>query len=108
MASDSPVLTEASVETLLAMQVEHGKIKNAPSSVQAFDYAIGSWIMETDDKGKPAWMAAPSFTGTMPVLNLCKKYGYVLLTKEMSLPPDNTYYMGLKDAIDAAVKGGCN
>ena len=103
-----PVLTEASVETLLGLQVENGKIKNAPLAAQGFDYAMGSWIMETDDKGKPTSMAAPSYTGTMPVLNLCKKYGYVLLTKEMSSPPNKNYYTGLKDAIDAAVKGGCN
>jgi CubicO group peptidase (beta-lactamase class C family) len=101
------VLSEASVETLLSLQVESTKIKNAPASVQGYDYALGSWIMDLGDKGNVTAITAPSYTGTMPVLDICRKYGYVLLTKDLSSPPNKNFYDGLKEAIDEGIRGDC-
>lgn len=106
--NNKPVLTEASVNTLLSLQVQPSVMKNVPEANKGYAYALGSWISAVSDSDAPLVFTAPSYSGTMPVLNLCKKYGYVLLTKDLSSPPSASYYVGLQQAIDDAVGGGCN
>jgi CubicO group peptidase (beta-lactamase class C family) len=102
-----PVLTESSVAALLSLHGTSDKIRNAPALVQGSNYALGSWIMETGDKGGTAY-TAPSYTGTMPVLDVCRQYGYVIFTKELSNPPSKDFYTNLKAAIDESIPALCN
>lgn len=107
--NNKPVLTESSVETLLSLQVENNKMKNIPASVQGYNYGLGIWVIDTNDKGIATSFTAPSYTGSMPVLDVCRKYGYVLLTKDLSSPPGKDFYATLKEAVDAGMPGaGCN
>jgi hypothetical protein len=88
--------------------VENSKMKNVPPLVQGYDYALGSWIMDEDEKGGSAAMTAPSYSGTVPVIDLCRKYAYVILTKDLSSPPNKDFYNNLKEAVDAGIKAACN
>lgn len=105
--NNKPVLTAGSVETLLSLTVENNMMKNVPSGAQGFDYSFGSWIMNTTESGNATAFTAPSYAGTMPVLDVCRKYAYMLVTKELSSPPNKDFYTALKDAVDEGIRGSC-
>jgi len=106
--NSKPVLSESSVQTLLSLQVESSKIKNIPSSMQGYDYALGAWMIDANEKGDAKAYTSPSYIGTMPVLDLCRKYSYILLTKDLSSPPAKEFYTRLKEAVDSGIAGNCN
>lgn len=99
-----PVLTESSVATLLSLHETIDKIKNAPVLVQGSNYAFGSWILDENNKA----FTAPSYIGTLPILDLCRKYAYVIFTNELSSPPTKDFYNNIKASIDEAIPGACN
>ncbi|HEX8331319.1 MAG TPA: serine hydrolase domain-containing protein [Segetibacter sp.] len=107
MFNNKRVLSESSVETLLSLQVENNKIKNVPSLVQGYDYALGAWIMGVDEKSNRSAMTAPSYSGTVPVVDFCRKFAYVILTKDLSSPPNKDFYRNLKEAVDAGIRATC-
>jgi CubicO group peptidase (beta-lactamase class C family) len=105
--NNKQILTEESVGILLSLQTPAGQMKNAPKGTESFGYAYGSWLIEADDKNKPAAIAAPSFSGTWPIVDLCRGYSMVVLTKDLSNPPGKEFYLDLKSIIDAAIPARC-
>ncbi len=108
MFNNKPVLTEASVNAILSNQVSVEKIKNAPAQSSGYSYGLGTWITDENSSEKPISFTAPSYTGTLPVLNVCKKYAYVIFTKDLSSPPTKEIYNSIKSTIDDVVGGACN
>jgi CubicO group peptidase (beta-lactamase class C family) len=102
-----PVLSESSVTTLLSLSETSDKIKNAPPLAQGLNYGLGEWVLESNDKGATAF-TAPSYIGTMPVLDICRKYGYVIFTKDLSSVPGKDFYSNIKAAIDEGMPALCN
>lgn len=101
--NNKQVLTEESVATLLSFQTPPHEMKNAPKGSEPFGFALGSWVIEPDHNDKIAAITAPSFSGTWPMVDLCRGYTMVILTKELSTPPPPDFYMDLKSIIDAAI-----
>lgn len=51
--------------------------------MQGYDYAMGSWVMEADANAKSIVLSCPSFTGTWPVIDYCRGYAYLILSKKL-------------------------
>jgi len=101
--NNKQVLTEESVATLLSFQTPPHEMKNAPKGAETLGFALGSWVVEPDRNDKIAVIAAPSFSGSWPMVDLCRGYTMVVLTKELSTPPPIDFYMGLKAIMDAGL-----
>jgi len=76
------VLTEASVKIFLSLQAKVTEIKNAPKEALQSDLALGSWIIEKNDKDEPVAFAAPGLNGIYPVLDICRGYAFIIFTKD--------------------------
>ncbi|MBL7762909.1 MAG: serine hydrolase [Chitinophagaceae bacterium] len=77
------ILSEESVNTMMQSITTLNIIKSPPKSMQGYDYAMGSWVMEADANAKSIVLSCPSFTGTWPVIDYCRGYAYLILSKKL-------------------------
>jgi CubicO group peptidase (beta-lactamase class C family) len=82
MFNGKQVLTEESVKALLSLQAKVTEVKNVPKDALKADLAMGSWIMEKNDKDEPVAYTAPGFNGIYPVLDICRGYAFIIFTKD--------------------------
>ena len=107
-ANNKEILTAESIETLLSLQAAAGKMKNSPKQTEGMAFSLGSWILESDANEKPTSIAAPSMSGTWPIVDLCRGYTMVLVTKDLSNPPSKEFYLDLKSIVDEGIPAKCN
>jgi CubicO group peptidase (beta-lactamase class C family) len=101
------ILTESSVEMLHTLSAEAGKIKYAPKIVEGLNYAFGEWILEADAQGTAVAVAVPSLNGTWPMIDLCRGYACVIVTKNLPGEQTRNFYLDIKATVDGAVGGAC-
>ena len=104
--NNKQILTESSVNTLLSMEAAP-PLKNAPKAVEGLDYAMGSWLLEQGAKGIAAAAAAPSFSGSWPIVDLCRGYTLVVFTNHLSNPPNKEFYLDIKSIVDEGIPAKC-
>ncbi len=103
-----PFLDEASLKIMFTPFEGASKIKNAPKTMEGYDYGFGSWILSATDDGKVTAASAPSLAGTWPVVDLCHQYAFILFTKETSGDQHKDLVLLLKSALDDELPGNCN
>jgi hypothetical protein len=96
---DKQILSEASVETLLQVQVKPEQIKYAPKSATGFTYALGSWVVEEKD-GQATSLASPGLFGTWPMIDFCRGYAYLVVVKNLLSEERAGIHLQLKSVID--------
>lgn len=103
------ILSEAAVKELRTLTSQTGAIKNAPKMTTNWGYAVGSWAVE-ERNGQAISLAAPALYGTLPIVDWCRGYAAVLVTKAIVDEPKNNQpnYMAMKEAIDESVNKRCN
>lgn len=105
--NNKPVLTESSVETLHTLTAEASKMKYAPKTVEGLNYGHGEWILETNSQGKTTAVTVPSLQGTWPMIDICRGYACVILTKELQADQPRNLYIDIKSIIDDGIRGRC-
>lgn len=95
------VLSEESVNELLSIQVKPELIKFAPKTVQGLTYTLGSWVLEEKDS-KASALSSAGFTGTTPVIDLCRRYACLIMTKS-PIEDEKGGQLQLKKLIDNEV-----
>ena len=100
------ILSEASVAELQKVQTTPELIKFAPKSAEGYNYALGSWVQEADETGKPTVLACPGLFGTWPMVDFKRKYAAIIFVKSILSDQKATIYKEIKDAIDDAIGGG--
>lgn len=106
--NNKQVLTESSLAMLHNLSAETNKIKYAPPAVLGLNYALGEWILETNEKGKAIAVAVPSLHGTWSMLDFCRGYACVIFTNELSGDQNRNIYMEIKSIIDDGFGSNCN
>jgi CubicO group peptidase (beta-lactamase class C family) len=103
------ILSEASVKEMRKMETTPEAIKYTPKTAQGFSYALGSWIVDEPKDNMANVLASPSLYGTWPMVDWCRKYAFIIITKTLSKDEQkNDVYMQMKDAIDEKVHPKCN
>jgi CubicO group peptidase (beta-lactamase class C family) len=100
------VLSEASVNLMKEIQTKPDLIKYAPKAAEGFNYALGSWVMEEKD-GTATCLTSPGLFGTWPMIDFCRGYAYVVLTKSLLGEEKADAHMELKKIIDDQVPSVC-
>ena len=85
MFNGKRILSEESVKLLLQTQTTSAMIKYAPKSAEGYNYALGSWVLQTDQNGNATVLASPGLFGTWPMIDLCRNYAVVFLQKNYCL-----------------------
>ncbi len=107
--NNKQVLTESSAAMLHTLQVSPNQMVFIPPTLQGLDYGFGEWILEANAQGKPGTVGVPGLQGTWPMLDLCRRYACVLITKESAGEQKRNFYMDLKATIDDGLPASsCN
>ncbi len=103
MFNGKQVLTEESVKILLSMQAKVTELKNVPKEASQADLAMGSWIIEKNEKDDPVAFSAPGFNGIFPVLDVCRGYAFIIFTKD-GVDVKKELCLQIKLVIDESLK----
>ena len=101
------ILSEKAIAEMETAQTTPAMIKYAPKAVTGFNYGMGAWIQETDENGKATILSAPGLFGTWPLVDKCRGYALIVLTKGTLSEEKKELVMGIKDAIDAVIPSAC-
>jgi CubicO group peptidase (beta-lactamase class C family) len=107
--NNKQVLTESSIAMLHTLQVSPNQMKFILPALQGLDYGFGEWILEANAQGRPTTVGVPGLQGTWPMVDLCRRYACVLITKESAGEQKRNFYMDLKGSIDDGLPASsCN
>lgn len=100
MFKDKRILSDSAVTEMGKIQITSSQIKMVPKSVEGFNYALGSWIEESDDNNNSVVLTSPSFSGIWPLIDKTKGYAFILFTKNSSDEQKKNFHLIIKQIID--------
>lgn len=120
------ILSEASVNQMLIVNTTASMIAYAPKAAEGFNYASGSWVMESktdtvtiihEGKSKPnpvyapvtiaTALASPGLFGTWPMIDFCRGYAYIVFVKNLLGEQRANEHVLLKSIVDKQLAGSC-
>jgi CubicO group peptidase (beta-lactamase class C family) len=107
MYNGKRILSEASIELMQTAQTTSPMIKYAPNVAIGYNYGFGEWIQETDENGKSTIVSSPGLFGTWPLIDKCRNYASIIVTKELLNEEKRESYMLVKKLIDQQIIANC-
>jgi len=101
-----PFLTEASVKDLLQLQASAAKVVYNPIGEQRLGYAHGAWVLENDN-GTPVALCAPGLYGGWAMVDTCRGYAYLVITKNKLKDEKADLHFEIKALIDRQYTNRC-
>jgi CubicO group peptidase (beta-lactamase class C family) len=101
------ILSEASVNQLLQTQTRPELIRYAPKSAEGYGYALGSWVIEKDERGNATAAASPGLFGTWPMIDYCRGYASIIFVKNLLGEERANAHEGLKKIVDQQLVSSC-
>lgn len=101
------ILSPESIAELRKLYGGATDLKGAPKGVEGMSYALGVWAPEGTRGGEAAVLVEPSFGGTVPVVDFCRGYAFVLLLKELNEDAKVDVYREIKEQLDPAYPSAC-
>ena len=93
------ILSEASVKELKAIQTTPDMVKYVPGEANGFQYALGAWVPEGNEK-EASVLTALSLGGTAAAIDFCRGYAFVYLLKELNDDQKTSAYNDIKSVLD--------
>lgn len=106
--NEKQILSEESVQTLLTLSYPVTQVKNAPKQAERYDFAVGSWVIERNSKDEAIAFTAPALSGTYPIVDICRGYAFIVLTKASMGDIKKEVYLQIKSMIDESININCN
>jgi CubicO group peptidase (beta-lactamase class C family) len=78
-------------------------IRYAPKAGTGYNFGLGEWILQADENGKAIVAAAPGLAGTWPMIDNCRGYSLVIMTKGELSEEKRNLYLEIKNLIDAQI-----
>jgi len=103
MYNGKRILSEESVALMCKAYTTQEMIKYAPKVAQGYNYALGAWVQEADESGKPTVLACPGLFGTWPYIDLKRHYACIIFTKSLLGEQKRDVYLQFKQIIDQAI-----
>ncbi len=101
MFNGKRILSEQSIAEMETIRTTPATIKYTPKLAEGYSYGFGEWIAATDEKGNASVVACPGLYGSWALVDKCRGYAFVVITKELVSVDKKSIYTGIKDAIDA-------
>jgi CubicO group peptidase (beta-lactamase class C family) len=101
------ILSEAAIETMMKSSSTQGMIKETPAILEGKNYAVGQWILGTDENGKTTTVACPGLFGTWPLIDYCRKYAFLILTPGDASSEKKELMASFKEIIDNQIISNC-
>jgi CubicO group peptidase (beta-lactamase class C family) len=101
------ILSEASIELMQTAQTTSPMIKYTPNVALGYNYGFGEWIQETDENGQSTIVSSPGLFGTWPLIDKCRNYASIIVTKELLNEEKREAFMLVKNLIDQQIIANC-
>jgi CubicO group peptidase (beta-lactamase class C family) len=101
------VLSEASVEELRKIQTQPELVKYSPRTTEGLSYALGSWVVTEGADGKAQTLSTGGISGTFPLVDWCRNYAFLLITKDVLSEQKKDAYVQLVEALNERIKPKC-
>ena len=101
------ILSEAAIETMSKASSTQGMVKESPTLLQGKNYAMGQWILGTDENGKTTTVACPGLFGTWPLIDYCRKYAFIVFTTGEAANENKELMASFKAIIDNQIVSSC-
>lgn len=109
MFNGKRVLSEASVEELIRSQTNNIPVKYTPKIAEGYTYSLGAWVQEKDAANKTFIISAPGLLGTWPMIDFCRQYSFVIVTKSLLTEQKREAYQQLIQLINDQIPvASCN
>jgi CubicO group peptidase (beta-lactamase class C family) len=100
------ILSEESVKQLRLLHTTSQLIKYAPEEANTYQYSLGAWAAANDGK-QATVLTAPSLGGTLPVIDFCRGYAFIILFKELTDDQKANAYNDIKSILDGKFVTKC-
>ncbi|MFN6387881.1 MAG: serine hydrolase domain-containing protein [Bacteroidota bacterium] len=101
------ILSEAAIETMSKASSTQGMVKESPAILQGKNYAMGQWILGTDENGKTTTVVCPGLFGTWPLIDYCRKYTFLVFTPGDASSEKKELMASFKTIIDNQIVSSC-
>lgn len=108
MYKGQKIISEEAVKELRKVQTTPALIKYAPEALKGFNYVAGAWAPEQNSAKEATLLIGPSFGGTLPIVDFCRGYAFLLLLKEEKDDPKANVYAEVKKVMDNRFRKQCN
>ncbi len=105
--NDKRILSEKSIAEMEMIRTTPALIKYTPKITEGYNYGFGEWITATNEKGTATVIACPDLFGSWAMIDRCRGYAFVVLTKELVTIDKKDLYLHIKEAIDNQVPPAC-
>ena len=97
------ILSIKAVSMMQQTQTLLDKIRYAPKVAEGFNYALGSWVQETNTKGNATTLTCPGLFGTWPLIDTTRGYACLFFVKSILGEQKADAYLSIKKTIDNAL-----
>ena len=107
------ILSENAVNEMMKVQTNASQIKYAPKAASGFNYASGSWVIESPLLTSPQGgeiatvLASPGLFGTWPMVDFCRGYAYIVFVKNLLGEERADAHLEIKAIIDKQMQVSC-
>jgi CubicO group peptidase (beta-lactamase class C family) len=102
------ILSEAAIEKMQTIQTGNIPKKYTPKIAEGYEYGLGEWIQEKDDKGGSTVLSCPGLFGTWPFVDKCRGYACIIFVKTLLGEQKKELYLEIKKTIDEQIPSTCN
>ena len=101
------ILSEKAVADMQVAVTTPAMIRFAPKVDAGYSYGFGNWILETDESGVATVLAHPGLNGVWPMVDKCRGYAFIVLTKGNEGEEKREFFLDIKKTIDDQIKPNC-
>jgi CubicO group peptidase (beta-lactamase class C family) len=97
------ILSEKAINDMQTVYTTPAMIKYAPKAGEGYNYGFGEWIIEANENNVGTVLACPGLAGTWPMIDKCRGYSLVIMTKGELSEEKRNLYLEIKNLIDAQI-----
>lgn len=95
------ILSEKAVTDMQTIYTTPAMIKYAPKAGEGYNYGLGNWIVEANENNIGTVLAVPGLAGTWTMIDKCRGYSLVIVTKGDLGDEKRNLWMEIKSMLDA-------
>ena len=101
------ILSEKAITEMMKQQTNLDQVKYAPKAAEGFNYALGSWVIESDKTNIATALSSPGLFGTWPAVDFCRGYAYIVFVKNFLGEERAGAEIEIKKVIDKQMLSTC-
>jgi CubicO group peptidase (beta-lactamase class C family) len=101
------ILSEASIAELRKLETANLPMNDVPKAATGYQYTLGAWALESNGTTATV-LSSPGLVSTWPAVDFCRRYAFLIFTKELPGEQKHEVYEDLKKLADTNFANACN